>query len=333
MSYILKDCITQKELLDVKSLLEKQGLRFEDKVTYTMGYFDGNVLIATGSLYRNVIKMIAVDKDYQHENITALIMTTLTQKLQQQDIVKYFLYTTPQNKKFFEQFSFSLIDETETISLLENTIYPIKEHLKNIKNKLHLKEGTTGAIIMNCNPVTLGHLHLIETCAKENTNVLIFLVEEDQSIFSFKTRFKLLKAATSHIDNVHIIPSTPYIISSATFPTYFLKELNDVSKLFMELDVSIFSKYFIPLFNIDYRYVGEEPLDPTTNAYNQCLRRILGRQLIIIKRLSSNSIVVSASLVRKLAQNKQYDELKSYVPKTTYEFLISEQGRVLFHEK
>jgi len=332
MNYQLKDCITPKELLEVKALLEKQNLRFEEKVTQTIGYYDNDQLIATGSLYHNVIKMIAVDTKYQNENITALIMTTLTQRLQDLGIHKYFLYTTPQNRSIFEHFSFSLIDETEQISLLENTIYPIKEHLRDIKSKLHITPGKTGAIVMNCNPVTLGHLYLIETCAKENDQVIIFLVEEDQSIFPYETRFALLKAATSHINNLNIIPSTPYIISSATFPTYFLKELNDVSRLFMELDVSIFSKYFIPLFDIDYRYVGEEPLDPNTNAYNQCLMQTLGNQLKIIKRLESDSVTISASLVRKLARNNQFEDLKFLVPQTTYDFLISKQGKALLHE-
>ena len=54
--------------------------------------------------------------------------------------------------------------------------------------------------------------------------LLFFLVEENKSVFPFDVRFKLVKQATKHLKNVHVLPSTPYIISRATFPTYFLKE-------------------------------------------------------------------------------------------------------------
>ncbi len=330
MSYQMIECKSAKELEQVKVLLENQGLRFEEKVEYTIGYYDQDHLIATGSLYENVIKMIAVDSNYQGENLTSVILTSLIQKLHKQGLDKYFLFSTPKNKQIFESFSFSVIVENDEIVLFENRLLPIVEKLTRIKKQLNLEIGQTAAIVMNCNPVTNGHLYLIETCAKENTNVLIFLVEENKSVFTFDIRYALLKKATSHLKNVHIIPSTQYIISRATFPTYFLKELNEASKLFMRIDIAIFMKYFMPIFSIDKRYVGDEPLDPTTNAYNETMKLMLNEQLVIVKRLEKDQTVISASLVRKMAKYQDYESIKALVPKATYQFLKSNAGKALF---
>lgn len=332
MSYQMKVCTTLKELESVRLLLESQGLRFEDKVTYTLGFYDQDQLIATGSLYENVIKMIAVNQDYQGENLTSLVLTALVQKLQQQKIDKYFLFTTPKNKHIFQPYSLSLIIENDEIVLFENDVDTIETKLLSMKKTHKLKDMQTAAIVMNCNPVTYGHLFLIRKCSQENEQVIIFLVEENKSIFPFNIRYKLLKEATKIFTNVHVIPSTQYIISRATFPTYFLKELNDASQSFMKLDIGIFMKYFMPIFNIDKRYVGDEPLDKTTQAYNETMREMLKDQLVIIKRLEHVGSVISASSVRNMAKHHDYEGLKDFVPKATYKYLISKKGMALFDE-
>ncbi len=332
MSRKLIDCILEKEINDVKFLLLKNGLRYEDKVTSTIGIYEDDQLIATGSLYENVIKMIAVDQDYKGENLTATILDKLISVLNHREVDKYFIFTTPSSKKFFMNFNFSLIHENDQLVLLENNVNTIEEQLNQLKHQLSLVRGTTAAIVMNCNPVTFGHQYLIETCSSQNDNVIIFLVEENKSVFPFETRLKLLKKVTKQFKNVHVLPSTPYIISNATFPTYFLKELNESSLLYMDLDISIFKNYFMRIFGIDLRYVGNEPIDQTTDAYNQAMKRILKDKLVIVERLQKDFVTISASIVRKLAKQKKFDELKNFVPKATYQFLKSKKGRALFHD-
>jgi [citrate (pro-3S)-lyase] ligase len=325
--------MSKSELDDVKSLLILNNLSFDDNVTQTIGIYENDKMIATGSLDLNVIKMIAVDTSHQGENLTALILTHLMSILNEKGIQKYFLFTTPKNKIFFLSYNFSLIYENDSIVMLENKFNTIIERLTRLKQSLNLVRGTTAAIVMNCNPVTLGHLYLIEKCASQNDNVLIFLVEENKSVFPYEVRFELLKKATKHLNNVHILPSTPYIISTATFPTYFLKETSERSYAYMNLDISIFQKYFVPIFSIDFRYVGSEPLDPATNAYNETMKKILKDKLVVIERLRNKQDVVSASLIRKLAKEKKYDLIKLYTPAVTYKFLKSKKGRALFHHE
>ena len=40
---------------------------------------------------------------------------------------------------------------------------------------------------MNCNPFTLGHKYIVEKAARENDNVIIFVVEEDKSSFPIQS--------------------------------------------------------------------------------------------------------------------------------------------------
>jgi [citrate (pro-3S)-lyase] ligase len=330
MNYKFVECLLEHEKNDAKTLLLENGLSVDDYVDTTIGIYDEHKMVATGSLYKNVIKMIAVDPSYKGSNLTDIIMTHLIQILSEKKINKYFLFTTPQSKLYFLNYHFSFIYENQDIVMLENSFEPIDEKLHSIKSRLNLRPGRTASIVMNCNPVTLGHLYLIETCAKENDQVIIFLVEEDLSIFPFKTRYNLLKASTKHLKNVNIVPSTPYIISSATFPTYFLKELSDASRIYMDLDIHIFQTYFMEIFGINYRYVGTEPFDEATRTYNETMERLLKDRLIKVERYEKDDKIISASLIRKLAKEKKFEELKQYVPQPTYKFLKSAKGKALF---
>lgn len=330
MIYQTVDIETKREYELVRDLLHAEGLRFEEGVDYTVGIFDHGLLIATGSLQKNVCKMIAVRSDYRGENLTATVVLQLMHKLNERGIYKYFLFTKPDGVKFFTYYNFRMVAETSSVALLENSFDTIDEQLGRMTENLVPKRTSRAAIVMNCNPVTLGHLYLIRTAARENDDVIIFLVEENRSVFSFETRHRLLKKATEHIKNVTILPSTEYIISSITFPTYFLKTITDESSVYMELDLTIFKKHFMPIFSIDYRYVGVEPLDPSTALYNETMKNTLGPSLKVLDRLSIGGSVVSASRVRKLARNQRFEDIRKLVPEVTYDYLVSKEGRDLF---
>jgi [citrate (pro-3S)-lyase] ligase len=330
MIYQTVDIETKREYALVKDLLHAEGLRFEEGVDYTCGIFDHDELIATGSLQKNVCKMIAVRSDYRGENLTATVILQLMHELNKRGIYKYFLFTKPDGVKFFTYYTFKMVAETPSIALLENSFDTIRERLGRMTEGLAPKQTSRAAIVMNCNPVTLGHLYLIETAAANNDDVIIFLVEENRSVFSYEIRHRLLHEATAHIQNVTILPSTEYIISNITFPTYFLKTITDESRLYMELDLTIFKQHFMPIFSIDYRYVGVEPLDQSTALYNETMKKTLGPSLKVLDRLAIDGSVVSASRVRKLAKNEQFDAIKKLVPKVTYDYLMSKEGRELF---
>ncbi len=150
-------------------------------------------------------------------------------------------------------------------------------------------------------------------------------MEEDKSFFKFIDRIKLVKQGVAHLKNVVVLPSGNLIISTVTFPEYFIKDEPNKVQVDTSLDVEIFAQYIAPMLYIKKRFVGEEPFDLVTRQYNESMKRILpkyGIELIEIPRKKgNNNIVISASHVRRLLKNKQYDEIKLIVPNTTYQYL------------
>ena len=329
MDRTVRDVVTARDRKMAEDLLAQSDLQVE-KVDRTVMVTDGNQAIATASLDANVIKMVAVRADHRGEDLTALMIGRLVSDLEQQGISKHFLFTTPSQEDFFKALMYKVVSKTDDVILFENAARPISKRLSDLALTLPPKQGTRAAIVMNCNPVTNGHLHLITTASEDNGDVIIFLVEEDASVFPFKVRKRLLEESVAHLPNVHVVPSTPYIISKATFPTYFLKETTKASRIHRKLDVKVFSDHFVPTFDLDRRYVGEEPLDPSTRLYNEALSNVLGDRLVIVRRIGDDQGVISASRVRALMKAGHLEKIKTIVPSATYRFLSSPEGNALF---
>lgn len=330
MSYHVVLADTSIEKQKTKMLLEASSLHMDELVDETYNLYEGGTLLGTISLHGNVIKMIAVDASHQGEQITAHLLHHVMRRFEERQINKYFIYTKPENKIFFLGYPFSLVAETQHIALFENKLYTIRDHLLALKTTMKPHHGKRASIVMNCNPLTNGHMYLIETCAKQNDQVILFLVEENRSVFPFHVRYQLVKQATKHLKNVFVVPSTPYVISLATFPTYFLKDASEISKRFMELDITIFKQHFFPTFDLESRYVGTEPKDEATRLYNETMKTILGDHLHILERKTYHDEPISASVIRKLMTEHAYHEIKKRVPRVTYRFLKSKEGRALF---
>lgn len=201
------------------------------------------------------------------------------------------------------------------------------DSLTKIKKKQDIK-GNVGSIVMNCNPFTLGHRYLIETAAKQVDKLIIFVVEEDKSVYPFKDRMELVKKGTADLKNVIVLPSGNFIISLTTFPEYFVKGQKQKDKIDPSKDVSLFAKYIAPTMGIKIRFAGEEPYDTVTKQYNNTMRDFFptyGLKFVEIKRKATDGKddFISASKVRKLLEENKWEELKTYVPKTTYNYLKS----------
>ena len=216
-------------------------------------------------------------------------------------------------------------------SALENAIENplLQDYLDSIK-KYADYTGKTGAIVMNCNPFTLGHRYLIEYAASKCDKLFIFAVQEDKSFFSFEDRITLIKNGTADLLNVVIVPSGNFIISRETFPAYFDKDsLQENVVIDASHDIEIFASKIAPMLNISIRFVGEEPLCNLTRQYNMQMRLILPRygiELEIIPRKESGSQAISASRVRRLLEQKNFDEIAEIVPVTTLQYLKEKFG-------
>ncbi len=178
---------------------------------------------------------------------------------------------------------------------------------------------------MNCNPFTYGHRYLIEQALGKVDFLIIFVVEEDRSVFSFEERFAMVSAGVADLWNIKVVPSGPFILSQTTFPEYFIKAADEDLVRNVENDITIFAEKIAPYLHINYRFVGEEPEDGVTREYNEAMKRILPRhgiELVEIPRKKLGNRFVSASAVRECLERNDRKALEKLVPKTTMDILF-----------
>ena len=203
----------------------------------------------------------------------------------------------------------------------------INEYTASILKKFPLTDTIKecGSIVMNCNPFTKGHRYLIEYAAKQVDRLYIFVVKEDKSFFKYEDRFEMVKQGTADLKNVVVVSSGKFIISSLTFPEYFMKDYVKEKNFDVSMDVETFCKHIAPPLNIKKRFAGEEPFDPVTLNYNENMRRILpkyGMEFCEIPRLAlDEKRVINATEVRRLLKERDFESIKEYVPETTIRIL------------
>lgn len=302
--------------------LAKAGLTADTDAAQTVLIWDAEQLIATGSRTGNLLKYIAVDPTRQGEGLLAKVLTALRQEAFREGYQHLFLYTKPVNGPLFSDLLFYPVAQTGDVLLMEDRKDGIGSFIQELSPQK--RTGKIGAAVMNCDPFTLGHQYLIETAAKDCDHLYVFVLSEDKGHFSAADRLEMVRRGTEHLSNVTVLPTGPYLISSATFPTYFLKNRDQAEQIHCQLDVVVFVRHFAPAFSVSARYVGTEPLSELTNQYNAVLKTQLPQQgiaVVEIPRLSINDTPISASAVRNALKNKDPQALRSLVPPTTFAYL------------
>lgn len=332
---------SSKNLIEVKEFLERQGLDFDNSLEYTVVLKSFGQVVATGSFTDNILKCIAVDEIYRGYGLSNIIISDLLSEEYRRGNMKLFVYTKPENEKLFEDFGFYTLERATKAIVLENSKNGIEKYCEALKKETveldssALNSKNVSAIVMNCNPFTNGHRYLIEQASKQSAFVHLFIISEDKSIFPSDIRFKLVNEGVKDLKNVITHKAKDYIISSSTFPSYFLKEVSEVVNSQGIIDAKIFAKHIAKALNISKRYVGSEPYCKLTNIYNIVLKNILSENnidLIELERLKLDDMYVSASKVRELLKNNSVDTVKKFVPKVTYDFLNSDEGKGIICE-
>ncbi|MDR0579251.1 MAG: adenylyltransferase/cytidyltransferase family protein [Campylobacteraceae bacterium] len=236
------------------------------------------------------------------------------------DFKHYFdINSTTKNKSRIKEISYHVQD-----SHLNNI--DLQKYISNLEKEKSSIKGTIGAIVMNCNPFTLGHRYVVEKSASQVDFLYIFVVEEDKSVFPFEDRLALVKSGVSDIKNVKVLSSGKFIISNATFPEYFTKSEKNEATIDVSVDLEIFAKKIAPTLEITKRFVGDEPACNITRQYNEAMKKLFpkfGISLIEFERIKdTEGEFISASRVRKLLENKDFNGIRKIVPKTTLEYLV-----------
>lgn len=197
------------------------------------------------------------------------------------------------------------------------------QHLNpSIPQPLTTTTPLRGVVVMNCNPFTLGHRYLIEQAAKQVERLFVMVVREDCSLFAYAERKAMVEQGVAHLKNVTVIDGSEYAISQATFPTYFLKRLDDAADTQMLLDLDLFRRHIAPALGATVRFVGTEPTDRLTRRYNQLMHEVLA-DVRETARLEKKGNAVSASRVRKAMEQGDMSTIRQLVPPTTLPYIIA----------
>lgn len=307
------------ELEKIRSFLLENGLKFDANITETFFIDEADKIIASISRSGYLIKDLAVDRLYRGENLGGMLVSEILNSMRQERIFYYQVFTKTEYVPVFSSLGFKLIEKTDKVAILEAGESEIESEIIKMRTKIEahfqisLEHADIGAIVVNCNPMTKGHFQLILESAKKHAYFLVLVVEEDQSAFSYEERLLLVKTALEPYHNIFVLPSTKYIVSALTFPSYFLKSIDEAEREHAKLDAMIFVDYFMKNLNISKRYIGSET-EPVMVTYNQLLQDYLKDSLVLTKRFEHKENIISASLVRKLIFDNKIEAASEYVP-------------------
>lgn len=335
--------IGRDEFAARKRLLESRGLSVPDREDIVLGLFENDSLVATGSLVGSVLQGIAVTDACEGEGAAAAIVSSLIRRAVEAGKKQLFLYTKTHEARRFEAMGFSLIASTggQGVALLEWGMEGIGPWLEALRNRTAGKPLGAAAVVVNCNPFTLGHRSLIEYAAARSPWLYVLVVEEDRSLFPFRVRIELIRRGTADLPNLTVLEGGPYVISSATFPTYFVRPAEEKSgradkavELHAALDLALFRRHIAPALHIADRFVGTEPYCATTSVYNRMMKEILtveegeGAPIRVheMPRFEKEGSPVSASKVRELIKRGDMEMVKALVPATTWAWLNSAEA-------
>ena len=315
-------------LAQIDALLQREGITRDAHLDYICALRDGDdEIIATGSCFGATLRCFAVSSEHQGEGLLNEIISHLMQVQYARGNTHLFLYTKETSARFFASLGFYEIARVDgTLVFMENRRSGFPNYLKNLEKTK--SSGVSAALVMNANPFTLGHQYLVETAAKNCDTLHLFVLSEDASLVPFAVRKRLVQAGIAHIPGVVLHDSGPYIISSATFPSYFLKDEAAVIDGHARLDLAVFTRIAQAL-NVTHRFVGEEPTSQVTGLYNRIMAQELPKAGIachVIPRREAGGKAISASTVRAALQNGDWDTLKALVPATTLDYFTSPEA-------
>ncbi len=289
-------------------------------------------IVGCSGVDKNVIKCVAISEEFRGASLALTLVSEVVKIAIEHGDSHLFLYTKPENTEFFQSCGFyPLVEVPGYVTVMEDTPVGIRKYCQSLEALRH-PEGKIGGIVMNANPFTYGHRYLAEQAAKQCDWLYVFVVSEDASMFSYKDRLALVRLGLAGLPNVTVLEGSDYMVSKATFPSYFLKESDTVAQAKTAVDLLIFRQYIAPALGIAHRFVGTEPFCKVTSKYNDDMWYWLRTApnpappitVVEIPRVESNhGRAISASEVRALIKAKDFDRLKNLVPQSTEDLILA----------
>ena len=337
----------------VEAFLAANGLRLAplDRYVVVTRDEDGDEILAGGGLDGNVIKCVAVSESARSEGLMNILVSRLIAIAREEGRESVKAFTKPENEGIFKSLGFGLLASAPKAILMENGRGGLPEYKKYLASLA--RPGRNGAIVMNANPFTKGHRYLVEQAASQVDNLYVIVVKEDRSRFPYVERKAMIEAGCAGLDNVVVCEGSDYAISAATFPTYFLKKLDDATDTQIALDLDLFMNHIAKPLGVTVRFAGSEPEDALTRRYNELMAEILpGTSVAVVRqdhqpdselvegsavrqarrpidfveipRLEQKGKPLSATSLRRALDKGGFKEAMEYIPKSTIPYLVAD---------
>ena len=321
----------------VEAFLTANGLRLAplDRYVVVTRDEDGDEILAGGGLDGNVIKCVAVSESARSEGLMNILVSRLIVIAREEGRESVKAFTKPENEGIFKSLGFGLLASAPKAILMENGRGGLPEYKKYLASLA--RPGRNGAIVMNANPFTKGHRYLVEQAASQVDNLYVIVVKEDRSRFPYVERKAMIEAGCAGLDNVVVCEGSDYAISAATFPTYFLKKLDDATDTQIALDLDLFVNHIAKPLGVTVRFAGSEPEDALTRRYNELMAEILpGTSVAVVRqawrpidfveipRLEQKGKPLSATALRLALDEGGFKEAMEYIPKSTIPYLVAD---------
>ena len=278
-------------------------------------------IIAGAGMAGDVIKCLAVSEEYRSEGLLVPLISRIL-SVRGGKLSKVF--TKPEYQAVFESLGFHLLASSPLAILLENG-RGLEQYCDYLRAQA--LPGRCGVVVMNANPFTLGHRYLLEQASAQVDHLYVIPVKEDVSEFPYAERLAMIQASAglasagnyfsgrrpknqfpadiampTHTDTrIIVLEGSDYVISSATFPTYFLKDLSKAAETQIALDIDLYNRWIAPALGATVRFVGSEPFDALTNHYNTLIPNA-----VIIPRYALPTDTASASVGFAMAEEKWF---------------------------
>lgn len=282
----------------VERFLAGNGLRADRCDAYLAAVDEEGNLVAGGGIEKDVLKCLAVSPNLREEGLMSRLVSRLIAMGTEAGFSNLKVFTKPANRVLFESLGFHCIGCAQNAVLLENG-RGLEKYLATLEK--HRSEGRCGVVVMNANPLTWGHDYLVRAACSDCDKLYIIPVGDEGQLFTYAERYQALSSAFLDELKVEVLPCSPYAISAATFPSYFLKETSEAATAQMELDLDIFTRHLAPALGVTVRYVGTEADDALTARYNDLMAKILppkGIEVVAVPRLEEEGRPIRASQVR-----------------------------------
>lgn len=286
-------------------------------------------LVACAGIDGDVVKCVAVSPELRGANITARLATEISHVAAERGRHHLFLYTKPENADVFAACGFyPIVEVPGQVALMENTPAGIARYRESLA-RLARPGERIGAIVMNANPFTWGHHYLAARAQMSCDWLHVFVVGENASLVSYEDRFALVRAGLEGFPRTTVHPGSSYLVSKATFPSYFLKDRGIVDACRTAVDLRLFREVVAPALGVTHRFVGTEPYCPVTRKYNEDMRQWLEEApssappvaVVEIERKSIDGRAISASEVRRRLREDDFDGMAALAPPATVALL------------